>query len=237
MISFDRIVIAYACSLFEYHFFNGSSEEVLKNLKKFQNEDGGFGHGLEPDFMLPDSSAMASTIAFQILDEIGEKNNKMAHSAIEFYETTFDQNRNGWWAVPPQVNDHPHAPWWAYDKQEKWTAIDNHWGNPSSEIIGILYEYRSQLQLLDIEHLLGYAIDHFKGLNEYGSEHEIYCYLRMFQKITGNLSKKACGTALESYKCPGLPGCRQMGYLRSKTIGFYSVKTASIIPCNRRSHG
>ena len=170
-------------SLFDYHFFNGSVDTILKNLKKYQNEDGGFGHGLEPDFMLPDSSPMATTIAFQILDDIGEKNNEMAGSAVKYYENSFDRKRNGWWAVPAQVNDHPHAPWWNYDDQKKCTVIDNHWGNPSSEIIGTLYEYGSEVRSLDIENLLGHAINHLNELKEYGSEHEIYCYIRMYKKL------------------------------------------------------
>ena len=170
-------------SLFEYHFFKGSLDNVLKNLKKYQNEDGGFGNGLEPDFILPDSSPMATTIAFQILEEIGEKDEEMAYSALKFYENTFDRNRNGWWAVPVQVNDYPHAPWWNYDTRKKCTVIDKHWGNPSSEIIGTLYEYRSELQLIDIEPLIGHAINHFNELKEYESEHEIYCCIRMYKKL------------------------------------------------------
>ena len=170
-------------SLFEYHFFNGSSKRVLKNLKGYQNEDGGFGNGLEPDFLLPDSSPLATTIAFQIMDEITEKDDQMICAAIRFYENTFDQNRNGWWTVPAQVNDHPHAPWWHYDTLENRTVIDKHWGNPSSEIVGILYEYRKELKLLEIAPLIEYAINHLNGLEKFESEHEIYCYIRLYKKL------------------------------------------------------
>ncbi|MDI9482706.1 MAG: hypothetical protein QM315_05940 [Bacillota bacterium] len=33
----------------QYHFENGSKEAVLNTLSYYQNEDGGFGHALEPD--------------------------------------------------------------------------------------------------------------------------------------------------------------------------------------------
>lgn len=33
----------------QYHFEDGSKEAVLKALSYYQNEDGGFGHALEPD--------------------------------------------------------------------------------------------------------------------------------------------------------------------------------------------
>lgn len=37
----------------KYHFENGSEQEVLAALSAYQNEDGGFGHGLEEDNMNP----------------------------------------------------------------------------------------------------------------------------------------------------------------------------------------
>ena len=40
--------------LFAYHFKGGSREQVLTALRAYQNEDGGFGHALEPDIRCPD---------------------------------------------------------------------------------------------------------------------------------------------------------------------------------------
>ena len=48
-------------SLLEVYFYEGSKANVVEELKKFQNEDGGFGHGLESDFRLPYSSLMATS--------------------------------------------------------------------------------------------------------------------------------------------------------------------------------
>ena len=105
--------------LFEYYFFNGSSDDVLEELKKYQNEDGGFGHGLEPDFLLPLSSPMATTIAFQILNSLDYIDEKMVKKSVNYLDRTFDKDRMGWWSVPPEVNDYPHAPWWNYDLEAK----------------------------------------------------------------------------------------------------------------------
>ncbi|MFB5759843.1 hypothetical protein [Paenibacillus medicaginis] len=46
-------------ALFEYEFESGSFHAVLTELKIYQNEDGGFGNGLEPDLRCPESSALA----------------------------------------------------------------------------------------------------------------------------------------------------------------------------------
>ncbi|MEQ6377746.1 hypothetical protein RZN22_17495 [Bacillaceae bacterium S4-13-58] len=43
-------------ALVKYSFMNGQENEVINALAKFQNEDGGFGHGLESDIQMPASS-------------------------------------------------------------------------------------------------------------------------------------------------------------------------------------
>ena len=52
----------------KYHFENGSEQEVLAALSAYQNEDGGFGHGLEEDNMNPHSipmQAWRATVVFR----------------------------------------------------------------------------------------------------------------------------------------------------------------------------
>lgn len=47
-------------ALCAHHFTEPCPEQVISELAKYQNEDGGFGHGLEPDFRLPASSPMGN---------------------------------------------------------------------------------------------------------------------------------------------------------------------------------
>lgn len=56
--------------LYEYLFEGADSAPVLKELSVYQNADGGFGHALEADLRLPNSSALATTIALQYLSRI-----------------------------------------------------------------------------------------------------------------------------------------------------------------------
>lgn len=44
---------------------------MLNALGFYQNEDGGFGNGLEADFLNPNSSPMATWAATETLREIG----------------------------------------------------------------------------------------------------------------------------------------------------------------------
>lgn len=168
----------------DYLFHNGSAQAVVDALKKYQNEDGGFGHGLEPDITMPVSSPMASTIAFQIIGEIGGENAEtLIGQGIRYFENTFQPERNGWYAVSAEVNDYPHAPWWSYLPDQKLTVIDYSWGNPSAEIIGYLCKYRTYVNKLDMDALLQHAITYLLQKTEFGSEHEIYCFLRMYNEL------------------------------------------------------
>lgn len=97
--------------IYEDYFHKPCSEEILSELKKYQNDDGGFGNGLDSDFKLLFSSPMATSIAFQhlvILDNV-EKAISMIKSGIEYFENTFVPERNRWFAVPKEVNEFPHV--------------------------------------------------------------------------------------------------------------------------------
>jgi hypothetical protein len=45
-----------------YYFGDGTVDEVLGELSKFQNDDCGFGHAMEPDIRKPNSSPLCSSI-------------------------------------------------------------------------------------------------------------------------------------------------------------------------------
>ncbi len=61
--------------LLSYYFDDGAPVAVLDELASYQNQDGGFGNGLEPDLQLPDSSVITTTIALRILKEVKATSN------------------------------------------------------------------------------------------------------------------------------------------------------------------
>ena len=67
---------------FEFHFEDGSADAVLAALTPYQNDDGGFAHSLEPDVRTPFSSAIVTTVGFQILREIRAA---ASHIVSEFF--------------------------------------------------------------------------------------------------------------------------------------------------------
>ena len=71
--------------LLSYYFDDGTSAAVLDELANYQNQDGGFGNGLEPDLQLPNSSVITTTIALRILREVGAtSNDEIVQKAIQY---------------------------------------------------------------------------------------------------------------------------------------------------------
>lgn len=179
-------------NIYQSEFYSGTTKKIIEELKKYQNEDGGFGNGIEPDFRLPMSSPMATSVGVRLLSELDylKEAKEMIRKAVKYFEDSFDKDRRGWFAVPKEVNDYPHTPWWHYNLDENMTVIDKHWGNPSAEIIAYLYKYREYVQTLNIDKLVEYAIDYLEKKESYESGHEIYCYIKLYEVLPINLQER-----------------------------------------------
>lgn len=103
---------------FQYHFEGGEKENVLNALSYYQNNDGGFGHALEPDCCNPKSSPVQTWAATEVLRKIGfaDKDNLLIKGILKYLESgaDFDKDHNQWLNVIPSNNDYPHAIWWGY---------------------------------------------------------------------------------------------------------------------------
>ena len=119
-------------------------EDALVALSAYQNLDGGFGNGLEPDMASPASSAVATSIALRYLARLGaEAGQPMVVGAIDWLDRSIDRERGVWPIVTPAVEDGPHAPWWTWsdDLSGAWNGFRL---NPTAEILAWLYVFRSR---------------------------------------------------------------------------------------------
>jgi hypothetical protein len=171
-------------ALIAYQLADGEGQDVLQALAPFQNEDGGFGHGMEPDFWLPESSPMATSLGVGVLMAVGvSPQEPLLQAAIRYYEATYQPQGQRWVAVGPAVAQHPHAPWWTYEPispAETYPAWD---GNPSATIVGQLLHYRSRVTRLDVEALVERALAYLQQQERYET-HEIQCYLNLFEELS-----------------------------------------------------
>lgn len=124
-----------------FHFESAPARSVLDELAAYQNDDGGFGHALEPDLRTPVSSAVATWCACTVLHEIGANADEpLVRRAVGYLLDTYDAAGRRWWIVPPETEDAPRAPWWTY------ADIGGTFGgcvlNPTAGLAGALWEYR-----------------------------------------------------------------------------------------------
>jgi hypothetical protein len=119
---------------FLYHFEGGALDAVVNVLRCYQNDDGGFGHGIEPDIMCPMSTGIGAETAMLIMDELGvtsgviaervtswiikaQRGNAALHRQELISVTSWiikAQQPDGTIPHPPaNFAAYPHAEWWA----------------------------------------------------------------------------------------------------------------------------
>ena len=97
---------------FTHHFDSagGSPDDLLAALGRYQNADGGFGHGLEPDIAAPDSNPFATELALTICRQANiAPDHPLLTRAVAHLEAT--QTDDGDWRFSPGVYAHDLAPW------------------------------------------------------------------------------------------------------------------------------
>lgn len=168
--------------LFEHYFRDASKDDVLSELEKYQNSDGGFGHAIEPDFRLVASSAMATSVGFQYCVEIdADSDDEIITSAIEYLISTFDATHVYWPRTPIEVNNAPHAPWWHVEEIK--TPAETSWANPNAELLGYLHRFQKHVPINLLEKVGKRALDNLKHLSTIES---LYCYMnweRAYQSV------------------------------------------------------
>jgi len=101
---------------FEHLFEGGSAEPVLHALRAYRNDDGGFGHAIEPDMRAPTSQPVGVHTALEILHEVGVHDDPMIEAAGDFL-TAITRDDGGIPFVLEDAMAHPHAPWWQYSDE------------------------------------------------------------------------------------------------------------------------
>jgi hypothetical protein len=121
---------------YAFLFERGPPESVLQALLSYQNADGGFGQGLEPDLRGPTSQPIPVWTALWILDEIDRLDRKSAGPVIS-YLTTLESPRGGVPFTLKSASKFPHAPWWETTSSRPAASL-----NPTAGIAAVLHLHR-----------------------------------------------------------------------------------------------
>lgn len=123
--------------LFATCFEGGPAAGVIDALRGYRNDDGGFGHGLEPDTRCPASLPIYIEVALQALATARTVDQPMVLSACDYLATVATGASRGG-AVPlafPVIEAYPRAGHWT-----DWTyepAL-----NPTAGLVGLLRQLR-----------------------------------------------------------------------------------------------
>lgn len=156
------------------HYFSG--EEIhgpLRELAAYQNPDGGFGNGLEPDIRASCSSAYVTGEALRTLRELQvPDSHPLVKGAVRYLFDSYDEETGVWQVATPEANESPHAPWMGSGEE-----VERQWhgflANPRAAIVGSLLHYASLVpeewlsQVLDS--LTTYLVSRGNALDGYES--------------------------------------------------------------------
>ncbi len=130
--------------LFRQRFEGAGADGALAALSAFQNEDGGFGRALEPDLRSPGSSALATAIGLRTLVELHcPAAEPLVRRAVAWLLAAHDEETGVWRVAPPDVNAHPHAPWWHDQDGSLERTFDCFHIIPRALIVASLQHYAS----------------------------------------------------------------------------------------------
>lgn len=173
--------------LFDFMFLSKDTKDLYEELKRYQNEDGGFGHGLEPDFRTPLSSNMATTIAFQYFNKSHKTEfPDFMRKGIDYFVNNYNKITQRWLSIPEKSDESPHAVWWNYDLN-KFNS-DYQWGNPTVEIVGYLLQFENNFDKKELEELKHMALRRLFEAKEV-EVHELLCYQRFVKALNVNEQK------------------------------------------------
>lgn len=168
----------------QYHFEDGTKESVLKALSVYQNEDGGFGHALEPDCWNPESSPIQTWCAIEILREIDfvDKEHLIVQGVLSYLASGKGFAGNKWQSAIRSNNDYPHAPWWHWRPD---LVYDN---NPTANFVGFILRFAdkdSRLYHMAIG-LLTKVYGELLESKDIQDGHLLLCFVRLYQYCNEN---------------------------------------------------
>lgn len=116
--------------LFATLFQGAPATGVVDALRGYQNDDGGFGHGLEPDKRCPASLPVDVEIALQTLAAAGTTDPAMLHRAVDFLAGVTTGGAVS--LASPVIESYPRAAHWT-----DWTYAPGL--NPTAGLAGLLH--------------------------------------------------------------------------------------------------
>lgn len=118
--------------VFQRLFQGGAPEPVRDAVAAYRNDDGGFGHALEPDLRAAASQPAAVEMALRIMDAADAWDEHLVRDAIDWLVTIAPAEGGAPFGLPT-LSQGPHAPWWVPAEGNPVSLIQ------TGQIAGVLY--------------------------------------------------------------------------------------------------
>ena len=164
----------------QYHFEQGSKAQVIDVLTEYQNEDGGFGFGLEADAWNPNSSPIQTFRGIEILNEIGfrDRSHPIIQGILRYLDSGKDYEQGAWLNTVETNNAYPHAPRW---EMESNSTSHNRF-NPTAGLagFGLLYGEQGSSLYRKCEDLAREAVAYIEQSEELDM-HVLGCFITLWE--------------------------------------------------------
>ena len=101
---------------------------------------------------------------------------------IESFVATYDESRQIWPIIPPEVAEAPHAPWWNYETSAE--TFGQFLVNPRAEIVGYLHEFSTGVPTQLLKQLTTVVLERLDSLPDEMEMHDILCLTRLAETET-----------------------------------------------------
>ena len=101
----------------------------------------------------------------------------LVQKGIQYFIATYDESRQVWPIIPPEVNEVPHAPWWNYENSAE--TFGQFLVNPRAEILGYLHDFGNEVPTKFLETLTAVVLEHLISLSDEMEMHDILCFIRL----------------------------------------------------------
>lgn len=165
-------------ALFEFRFegaaadaaASAAADAVAGALAAYRNAGGGFGRALEADVRTPASSALATGIGLDVLKEIGwPAGHRLVKHAVQYLVNSLDPEDHVWRVVPPEANDHPHAPWWHDEDGSLARTFDHFLIIPRAQLVGLLHHFSTDVPAQWLEDLTERTVVDVETIDQLGT--------------------------------------------------------------------
>lgn len=168
---------SYDKAKWNYLFNGGSKDDILLEMLKYQNKDGGFGNGFEPDIILPLSASIPSAEAlFQTYEYNLDCKATWFTNLLNYFENSVQSIPKFWEDVPDKIMEYARPPWWNYSVCTKFSP------NPCAVISSALLLYGTEKQK-ELGVVVAKKCFEFLISNDFCDDHSSYNIIKLIETL------------------------------------------------------